>query len=167
MSELPRPIIKIPLTTTDKVVEVFGLLVCLAFWLFNLFHYNQLPDIIPTHFGGGGKPDGYGPKWSIIMLPLIGTFIYVFLTIVVRFPHKMNYMATITEDNAEKQYTSMTKMLRMLKVMLLLVFFVIDYKTIQIALDWPDVFGRWFLLLVFAMVFGPVFYFLIQSSKNY
>lgn len=166
MPELPKPTIKIPLTTTDKIVEVFGLLVWLAFWFFNLFHYHQLPDSIPTHFGGGGIPDAYGPKWSIIMLPLIGSFIYVFLTIVVRFPHKMNYMVTITEDNAEKQYTSMTKMLRMLKVMLLLVFFVIDYKTIQIALDWPDVLGRWFLLLVFAMVFGPVFYFLIQSSKN-
>ncbi|MFN3969502.1 DUF1648 domain-containing protein [Flavobacterium sp.] len=166
MSDSKRPIVKIPLTLFDKSAEVIGLLILLSFWIFTLFYYNQLPEIIPTHFGAEGKPDGFGPKWTIVILPLISTFIYVFLTIVVRFPHKMNYTATITETNAEKQYTTMTKMLRMLKLMLLLVFFVIDYKTMQIALEWPDVFGRWFLLLVFTLVFVPIFYFLIQSSKN-
>ncbi|MBP6556899.1 MAG: DUF1648 domain-containing protein [Flavobacterium sp.] len=166
MSDSKRPIVKIPLTLFDKSAEVFGVMILLSFLVFTLYYYNQLPEIIPTHFGGGGKPDGYGGKWTIFLLPILSTLIYGFITIVSRFPHKMNYMTTITEANAEKQYISMTKMLRMLKVMLLLVFFVIDYKTMQIALEWPDVFGRWFLLLVFAMVFVPIFYFLIQSSKN-
>lgn len=166
MLDSKRPIVKIPLTLFDKSVEVIGLLILLSFWIFTLFYYNQLPDIIPTHFGAEGKPDGFGPKWTIVILPLISTLIYAFMTVAARFPHKMNYTATITQANAKKQYTTMTKMLRMLKVILLLVFFVTDYKTMQIALVWPDVLGRWFLLLVFAMVFVPIFFFLIQSSKN-
>ena len=166
MADLVRPKIKIPLTITDKIIEVMGLLVLIGFWIFTLFHYNQLPDIIPTHFGAEGKPDGYGEKYTILFLPIIGSLLYIALTILARFPHKMNYTATITEANAEKQYTIMTQMLRVLKVMMLLVFFVLDYKTIQIALGLPDLFGRWFLLLLFALVFVPIFYFLIQSSKN-
>lgn len=166
MSNLDRPKIKIPLTMTDKIVELIGLLVLIGFWIFTLTHYSQLPDIIPTHFGAEGKPDGYGEKWTLFLLPIIGSTLYIALTILARFPHKMNYSATITEINAAKQYTIMVQMLRVLKVMILLVFFVLDYKTVQIALGLPDLFGRWFLLLVFALFFVPIFYFLIQSSKN-
>lgn len=166
MADLVKPKIKIPLTVTDKILEATGLLILMAFWIYTLSHYNQLPEIIPTHFDGSGKPDGYGAKWTIITLPIVSTILFIGLTVLTRFPHKFNYMATITQDNAEKQYKIMTKMLRMLNVMLLLVFFLLDYQTIRIALNLPDLFGRWFMLLVFAMVFVPIFYFLIQSSKN-
>lgn len=166
MADLVRPKIEIPLTITDKILEVVVLLVLIGFWVYMILHYNQLPDIIPTHFGAGGKPDGYGGKWTIITLPIVGTLLYAGLTIVSRYPHKFNYTATITEANAEKQYSLMVRMIRVMKIMVLLVFFVLDYQTTQIALGLPDLFGRWFLLLVFAMVFVPLFYFLIQSSKN-
>ncbi|WP_284652125.1 DUF1648 domain-containing protein [Flavobacterium terrisoli] len=166
MSTAERPLIKLQLTITDKILEVVGLLVLLGFWFFMLSHYTQLPDIIPTHFGGGGKPDGYGSKWTIIMLPIVGTLLYTGLTIVSRFPHKFNYTATITQANAEKQYSIMVRMIRVMKTMVLLTFFVLDYQTTQIALGLPDIFGNWFLFLLFAMIFVPLFYFLIQSSKN-
>jgi uncharacterized membrane protein len=166
MSDSGRPLIKIPLTLTDKIMEMIGILVLVTFWFFTLTNYKQLPEIIPTHFGSGGIPDGFGSKWTILLLPIVGALFYIGLSIFSRYPHKFNYSVTITEANAEKQYTIVTRMLRVMKIMLLLVFFVLDYKTIQIALSLPDLFGRWFLLLVFALVFVPIFYFLIQSSKN-
>ena len=78
----------------------------------------------------------------------------------------MNYSATITAENAEVQYRIMTRMIRVLKVFVLLIFWILDYKTVQIALGWPDVLGKWFLLLLFTLLFAPIFYFLIQLSKN-
>lgn len=166
MEKIDRPKIKIPLILTDYALEILGALVVIGFWAYTLLHYHQLPDIIPTHFGAEGKPDGYGAKWTIISLPIVGTILYVGLTIICRFPHLFNYMTTITAANALKQYTIVTRMLRMLKVMVLLVFFLLDYQTIRLALHQPDLFGKWFLLLVVSMVFVPLFYFLIQSSKN-
>ena len=166
MSDSGRPIIKIPLTIADKVFEIIGILVLIAFWIFTLKNYHLLPEIIPTHFDGSGKPDGYGAKWTIITLPIVGTLMYIALTLLVRIPHKFNYIVAITEANAALQYRIMTKMLRRLKIVLLLVFFLLDYQTVQIALGWPDIFGRWFILILFATLFIPIFYFLIQSSKN-
>lgn len=161
-----RPILKLPLTPFDRTVEVLGLLTLIVFWIFTINYYGLLPEVIPTHFGGGGKPDGFGSKETILGLPIVSTVLYVMLTVFSRFPHKMNYTVTITEANAEVQYRIMTRMIRVLKVFVLLVFFTLDYKTVQFALAWPDVLGKWFLLLLFTLLFAPIFYFLIQLSKN-
>ena len=58
MDSKPRPIIKIPLTTTDKVVEIIAILLLFIFWFFILSNYKHLPEISPTHFDGSGKIDG-------------------------------------------------------------------------------------------------------------
>jgi uncharacterized membrane protein len=161
-----RPILKLPLTPFDLSVEVLGFLVLIGFWIFTIHFYPSLPEVIPTHFGGGGEPDGFGSKETILGLPIVSTVLYVMLTVFSRFPHKMNYTVSITETNAEMQYRIMTRMIRVLKVFVLAVFWLLDYKTVQIALAWPDLLGNWFLFLLFAMIFGPLFYFLIQLSKN-
>jgi uncharacterized membrane protein len=161
-----RPILRLSLTAFDRCIEVLELLLLLGFWIFTVKFYPLLPEIIPTHFGGGGEPDGFGSKATILGLPIVSTVLYVMLTIFSRYPHKMNYSATITAENAEVQYRIMTRMIRVLKVFVLLIFWILDYKTVQIALGWPDVLGSWFLFLLFALLFSPIFYFLIQSSKN-
>ena len=166
MASPQNPKIKIPLTTTGKIIEAIGLLIVVSFWYFTMSHYSHLPDIIPTHFSANNKVDGYGAKWNIIMLPVIGTILYLGLTIVARFPHKMNHLVTITEANARKQYTIMTGMFRIMKIAIVLVFFLMAFETVQTALDLPDVFGKYFLLIVFALIFVPIFWLLILSSKN-
>ncbi|MEM0543301.1 DUF1648 domain-containing protein [Flavobacterium sp. j3] len=161
-----QPKIKIPLTITDKILEIIGVLLLLFFWVYTIYHYKELPEIIPTHFGAEGKPDGYGNKWTIFSLPAVSAIMYVGITIAIQFPHRFNYLVTITQENAEKQYLLVTRLFRIMKLTVLATFFLLDFQTIQIALGQPDIFGRWFLLLVFAMIFVPLFYFLIQSSKN-
>lgn len=161
-----RPILKLPLMPFDLSVEVLGLLLLIGFWIFTVNFYPLLPETITTHFGGGGEPDGFGSKVTILGLPVVSTVLYLLLTLFCRYPHKMNYSVTITAENAERQYRIMTRMIRVLKVFVLLIFWVLDYKTVQIALGWPDILGKWFLFLLFALLFAPLFYFLIQLSKN-
>lgn len=166
MTTQVNPKIKIPLTTSGKIVEAIGVLLLFSFWYFTLSHYSQLPNIIPTHYGTNTVIDGYGSKWNIIMLPIVATILYLGLTIVARFPNKMNHLVTITEANARKQYSIITEMFRILKIAIVIVFFLIAFETVQIALGLPDVLGKWFLLIVFTLLFAPLFYFLIKSSKN-
>src|SRR6218665_387519 len=105
MAVQANPKIAIPLTVSDKIIEITGLVVLVAFWCFTLFHYNQLPEIIPTHFTSNGEVDGYGGKWTIILSPIIATILYLGITLASRFPHKLNYAVEITPGNAQKQYT--------------------------------------------------------------
>lgn len=161
-----RPKIKIPFTSLDKIIELVGILMLIAFWFYTITNYNQLPDIIPTHFGAEGKPDGFGEKWMIFLETSIGTVLYIGLSILSFYPNKFNYLVEITEANAEKQYTLAVKMIRIMKISVLLVFFLIAIQTVRLAMNLPEVFGKWILILLISLVFGPLFYFLIQSSKN-
>lgn len=166
MELIEKTKIKIPVSLTNKIFEVFGVSVLVSFWIFTLHYFKQLPEIIPTHFRMNGEADGFGTKWSIFGLPIIGTALYIVLSILSKYPNKMNYSVTITEDNTEKLYTIMTQMLHVMKICLVVVFFNLEYKTVQLALDFKDIFGKWSLVLDFSLIFIPILYFLIKFSKN-
>ena len=109
----------------DQALEVVALLLFALLWVFSFVAHAALPDIIPTHFNMEGMVDGYGSKLHILSMAGVGTFIYLLLTIVNRYPHKFNYIRDITPENAANQYRRMTKLMRGIKVLLLTIFFVI------------------------------------------
>lgn len=161
-----RPIISISLTKFDKLLEFITWSILIGFWVYTFLHYKALPETIPTHFNGLGEIDGYGSKWMIITLPVLTTILTLGLTIMHYYPHKLNYSEEITTQNAKCQYTLVTQMLRVLKLIVVVIFFSIDYKTIQIALGNETNLGNWFLPLVLILTFGTIFYYIIKMSKN-
>ncbi len=120
-------------TSTDKLVEALGWLILLVLWGWTINHYSALPETIPTHFNAAGEADGFGSKASIIGLPVIASLLFIGLTVLNRYPQSFNYPTTITKDNALRQYTLATRMLRYLKLVLVLDFGGIEVMTIQNA----------------------------------
>lgn len=160
-----QPQIEIKLTKYDNVIEMLGYLTLIAFWIMTIVAFDSLPESIPIHYNGKGEVDNYSPKTSIFLLPIIGTFLFAILTLLNKHPESFNYNAKITEDNAEKQYKNTTRMIRFLKFMVLMVFLIIDFQTIQIAKGNSDTLGIWFLPLVLVMIFIPIGYFTYKSYK--
>ena len=165
MTPEERPKLKIQLTSTDQIFELLGWGVLLALWVWTGTSYSSLPDTIPTHFNAAGEADGFGRKASIVSLPLIATLLYVGLTILNRVPHIFNFPTPVTQDNALKQYTNATRMIRFLKLILVLVFAGISFQTIQQANGKADGLGSWFLPLTLALIFMPLIYFVIKSVQ--
>lgn len=161
-----RPKIKIRLTPADKITETFGWGIIVATWSVVLMNYAQLPDIIPTHYNGAGVADGFGDKQSIFALPLLATVLFTGLGILNTFPHAFNYPIEITPENALRQYTVATRMIRWLKVVMALIFGAISYQTIQYAMGAGEGLGAWFLPLTIGLIVVPLIYFLIKSSQN-
>ena len=52
--------------------------------------WNQLPEIVPTHFGISGKPDAYGPKWTLIILSAVSIGTYFLLRYVPQLDPRLN-----------------------------------------------------------------------------
>lgn len=161
-----RPKFKIELTTTDKIFEIIGWLLILGVWGLTIINYSNLPDTIPIHFDGAGQADGFGGKATILTLPLIATILFVGLTVLNNFPHIFNYPTNITKDDALKQYTNATRMLRYLKLIIVIIFGIIAFKTIQNANGQTDGLGTWFLPLTLALIFIPLTFFVVKSFKT-
>jgi uncharacterized membrane protein len=128
--------------------------------------YHNLPATVPTHYNLAGKVDSYGSKMSLFLLPLLSFGMYVGLTYLNRFPHIFNYLTDITSDNARRQYTVATRMIRYLKFGLVIVFGYIQFMTFEIASGSSDALKWWFFPLVFIITLASLIYFVIASLKS-
>lgn len=60
--------------------EWYVLLILLMPFVASAILWDDLPDVVPTHFNIQGEADDYGPKWmTAIMIPAIGLATYFML----------------------------------------------------------------------------------------
>ena len=160
-----RPSVKIELTLWDKSLEILGWFILILFWILTVLNYSNAPVTIPTHFDFTGKPDGLGDKSSIFILPGICSVLFIGMTILNRFPHVFNYPTKITNQNAERQYTIATKLIRYLKLIVVFTFSTIGLMTSLTANNILSGLGIWFLPLFMGLVFLPLIYSIIKLFK--
>lgn len=162
----PRPKINIELSTADKAFELIGWLMLVALWALVLFNYSNLPGTVPTHFNASGEVDGTGDKATIFILPVLGTVLFVILTLIARSPQVFNYPTGITTENAKSQYINATRLIRYLKLLNLIIFFVIVFKTLQTAAGKADGLGPWFLPITLTLSIIPVIFFITRAVRG-
>lgn len=160
-----RPKVKLDLTNTDKVIEFTGLALLIGIWILAILSFSDLPESIPTHYKGAGEVDGFGERTNIFVLPIIGTILFIGLTLLNKNPHIFNYPKTITDENALNQYSNATRMIRVLKLIIVFVFGLILVRTLQNTNGNADGIGTWFLPLTIGLFIIPTLYFLIKSMK--
>jgi uncharacterized membrane protein len=161
-----RPKIKLNLTTTDKLIELAGWLGLIAIWILTVSNYEALPETIPIHYNAAGEADAFGDKWTILTLPVIALILFVGMTILNRYPHIFNYPITITQENALKNYTLATRLIRFLKLVIVIVFGLIVIKTIQTANGNANGLGTWFLPVSIGLFLIPMVYYVTKTIKK-
>ena len=161
-----QPKLRIDWTPIDWILEFLAILGFLTFLGTAVYYFPKLPETIPTHFNGSGQPDGYSSKSSFWIMPGISVFVYILLTVVNRFPHKFNYLVTITPQNAMKQYTMGTRMIRFLKMIIVWLFLYINFTIIQSADPQSKGLGIWFLPVFLGFVFIPLIIYFVLSYKK-
>ncbi|SEA78978.1 DUF1648 domain-containing protein [Psychroflexus halocasei] len=161
-----RPKLKVKMTNSDKGLEILGWILLAVIWVLTISKYSQLPETIPIHYNGLGEADGFGNKWNILTLPIVASILYVGMTILNKYPHVFNYPNNITEQNAMKKYKIATRLVRVLKLVVVIIFGLIVFRTLQNINGSADGLGIWFLPLTMALIFIPMAYFLIKMSND-
>jgi len=165
-----RPKLKLEKSTLDYIIEysTFGLLACSLFY--TIYYYGSLPDKVPMHFNASGEVNRYGSKASIWALYIIGIGTVMGMYYLNKFPHIFNYPKKITEDNAEKYYTDSTKMLRYLNLGVALLFAVIGFEIVNIALSssksFTSISGYIMIAIIVAMTLVPIVYLIKNLGKK-
>lgn len=161
-----KPVVKITSTPFDRCLDGISLLLLIAFLGITVFYYASLPETIPTHFNAAGEPDAYGHKASLFLLVGIALLIFLLLRYFQNKPHLYNYPTTITEENAQEQYTKAMRMMRVLNLTTLVILFYLQFQTIQTALGNATGLGSYFIIFVVISGFLPLL-FLLPSKKKH
>ncbi len=161
-----RPMVRTEMTPIDWLLEACAIVGLMIFMGYIIYYFPRLPETIPSHFDGAGKPDDYAEKATMWFLPAIAMFIYILFSVIVLIPHQFNYTVKITPANAPKQYAMALRLIRYLKAALTWMFFYISYATIQVSLNKGSGLGIGFIPVVFGGILIPLFIYMIVAYRN-
>ena len=144
-----RPKLKPVSTKLDLILEIAAFLFFLAIWLLPIFTYQILPETIPTHYNLIGEIDDWGSKGTIFILPAIALVLYIGLTVMNKYPQIFNYPTKVTQDNALQLYSKATRLMRITKLIVVVLFFAIEWQICNTNEN--SKLPVWFLLLAIAI----------------
>ncbi|HEY3284353.1 MAG TPA: DUF1648 domain-containing protein [Armatimonadota bacterium] len=147
-----------PPTAAEQLFEAAALAGLVCGLALVALTWSRTPERIPTHFGLGGQPDGWGGKSTVLFLPAVSLGLYLLLTLVSRLPSSMNYPVAITRENAATQYAVARSLLASLKAELVWLFTWIEWGSLQVALGRAQGLGWVGMVVALTAVFGTVGY---------
>ena len=161
-----NPKVHIPNSSIDHAIDAFSALLLILSWVYLLFNYAEIPETIPTHYNLKGVADGFGEKSELFTLVGIGTGSFIVLYILNFFPHKMNHLAEITEENAAYHYTVAKKMIRFINLGMAITFSYLATKTAHNALNGEANLDAWMTPIILVVLFAPLAYYLFKLAKK-
>ncbi len=161
-----RPKIKPELSFTDRLMESVGWVLLICYWIFLLYQFRDLPFRVPVHFDIHGIPNNYGKKGSLFALPVLASILFAGLSLLNRFPYIFSYPVKITAENAPSQYAMATRLIRFLKMIITLIFFLITRSSVRIAMGLDPGPDTWLLPLILFFLFMPVIIYIFKSVRS-
>jgi uncharacterized membrane protein len=166
VSTTGRPIISVPKTAYDWVLDASTVLAILIMFIILISNWGDLPEQVPMHFNAQGLADRHGGKWSLLFFVLIPLAITIMLTLMNRNPHHYNYLTKITEYNALFQYRLAQRMLRWVNLIVVLNFTFLLQATIDASIQGTDKLQVLFVFIFIGSLFLPMIIYFYLSSKS-
>ena len=160
-----RPKFKTSLSWKEKVLILIATLSILVMWLYLYSMWNNLPDVVPTHFGFSGVPDRYGNKYSLLAIPIIALIMHILLSVLSKMPQYFNYPVSVTDKSAEDLYKIGKQLIILLDLEISLMFLILLWEDIQTAIGEINGLGIEVMCISMVIIFGTVIYETIRMMK--
>lgn len=160
-----RPKLTIKKSKSEWVWDIIGYSFYIGSIIFLVYVWGDLPEKVPGHYNAQGEVDRWGPKGELIILPAIATFLLILLSVFEKFPETHNYPSRMNESNIEQFYLLSRKLLNQLKNICLIIFAVILYESVSIALGWGSGFGIWLLPMIILGTIVPIIIGFLKQRK--
>lgn len=165
MAQSSRPRVDLDRTGFETALEALGLVGLVVLLAVTAASWPDLPARIPTHFGAGGEPDGWGSRWTVLLMPAIGLVMYAGLAVLSRYPHIYNYPVRITPANAESQYRLARGLLLWMRVEMGWLFAGLQWGTVRVALGRAEGLGTWVAVFWLVVILGTVGVYVVRSLR--
>ncbi|MDR3668184.1 MAG: DUF1648 domain-containing protein [Ignavibacteriaceae bacterium] len=152
---------KLKYTKIQIALEIVGLLLIIGMIIFICVRWNQIPQKIPGHYNAMGEIDRWGSKSEILIMPIVGILLYIFITIMSFFPLIWNVPIQVTDENKEAVYLVVKSLIIFTKIEMLGMFFYINYYTAT-SQSLPIV----FLPVSMMILFGTIIFFILRTYRT-
>lgn len=145
-----------PFTPAQWVMEIIAVLFLIASLAVLAYYWPHLPQTIPTHFGASGKPDNWGPKSDVLILPVAVVGLYLIMTAVEVVVSRLN-KAPAALPKARRAVDLTRWGLGSMKCFLLALLAYIIWQTCLTALGKSEGMGAWLtvVVLLFFVILEP------------
>ena len=125
--------VKIRYTKLLARLEIVGLILLAAIFIYTAFRYPMLPDEVPTHYGVTGEADAWGGKGHLWFVPFVAAIVYGLVTLAAFFPNAWNYPAKIDEDKLEIAENNVRQLLMYMKILITCMFGYMQLKMLSLS----------------------------------
>ncbi|KEK22655.1 DUF1648 domain-containing protein [Bacillus gaemokensis] len=157
-----KEVVQIPKTKFETYIEVLSFCLLFSIFVYVFYMWSELPERIPSHFDGMGRPDGWSGKESILILPIIGLFLFFLLTMLGKASQMFNYSTNVPEEKAPKLYVEGRRLMIALNIEITFFFVIGTWKEVQTAIGKADGLGVWFLTSFLVILFGTLIVYIIR-----
>ena len=165
MNNGKRPKLRIPLSLEEKILILIATLSIIAMWLYLWNMWDEIPNIVPTHFGFSGAPDRFGSKSSLFALPIISLIMHILLVILSKMPQYFNYPVKVTEESAAALYKIGKQLILLMDMEIALMFLMLMWENIQTAIGSISGLGIEMMGISMFIILGTVIYEAIRMMK--
>ncbi len=162
-----RPRIHPTPTSGDRILETISLILLALLWASAIYYYPLLPDQVPIHMDWTGQVDNYGQKHCVFIDPIMGTVLYILLTILNRFPWLFSSMEEITIDNALPLYSIGTHFMRAMKCVIVFIVLTFQMGMILFSMYGNDTIQLMSPFIAVGLIVGCIYYlFYLNKAKR-
>ncbi|NOY51953.1 MAG: DUF1648 domain-containing protein [Chlorobi bacterium] len=158
--------IKTQIDNTSKILDIILMLSLLAAVLVPIYYYQNLPDLIPSHFDMKGNVDSYAGKATILIIPALLLVMAIGMRLLQNYPHIFNYPVKITEQNAEFQYKMAQRFIALINIWVVLLMMGIEIIIIKSAMGNYSSMDIVFVLSFIAVLFLAMIIYFIKAKKH-
>jgi hypothetical protein len=139
------------------LIDVLSVVVLILGWWVALSVYSRLPEQIPVHFGVKGEADRWGGRWTIFLLPLIGTAVLA-----------LNYwiFEYVSPGSPRPIPPDMMIPLRLLLLELSVIFTYITWRMSEVSFGRARGLGGWFLSARLIAIFSTCGWIWVLSRRR-
>jgi uncharacterized membrane protein len=121
--------IKVCRTTEGTIFEIALAVMLMVIGVLIAKMYVAAPDVVPTHFGATGEPNGWGSKSYVLIPCLVIAIGSIFLMISAYFPHKMNIPV---EVSTPRQWALVVRLVRVMALDMALLTLPIAFSSLSV-----------------------------------
>lgn len=146
-------------TPIEWVLEVLTLTILIGVFAYLAFHWGSVADRVPAHYGFSGKPDRWGGKSNLLILPSVMLLLWIFLTIASRFKKFPNLPEKIDRNHPKIQEIILNFSI-ILKLVLVSQMGYISIQSVRVALGRTDGLGSLPVIMSLVTTMGVVLYYM-------